>query len=66
MECLTHSPAFNTVKMQWIAGVGKTQLKLESPPLCVTFSRRVVANTLAKRQRCAIVSPQACSASRRS
>ena len=22
MECLIHSPAFNTVKMAWVAGVG--------------------------------------------
>ena len=25
MECLIHSPAFNTVKMAWVAGVGATE-----------------------------------------
>ena len=24
MECLIHSPAFNCVKMAWVAGVGRT------------------------------------------
>ena len=25
MECLIHSPAFNTVKMAWVAGLGATE-----------------------------------------
>ena len=35
MECLTHSPAFNCIKMAWVAGLGHAALALEVALLAV-------------------------------